>query len=153
MATITAAKAQSTYPARFLHEGVVHEISTITADASLSVGDVVQMMKVPQGAVVFDYQIKQVTSHGATGTGSMALAVGDGLTDDRYGSADMGSVQAVFALTTSPNYQYSAADTIDISVTEVSDLETAAAILQLSVLYSCDKAKDDAWDGGTTAGG
>ncbi len=138
MATYTADKAQSTVQPRFLHEGMVHEIATYSASITFAVADVVQMVKVPDGAVIHDLWVQSDSVE--AGTGDVVLAVGDGDDANRYISAAIGSATTIIRPTYRMGYEYSANDTIDITyVTAPTSPETASAVFTLSVVYSCDK--------------
>ncbi|HCO58910.1 MAG TPA: hypothetical protein DIT58_01855 [Porticoccaceae bacterium] len=108
MATLKSDKAQAAVSARYLHAGSVTEVCTYTTTATLSAGDVIQMMKVEPGAVVTGYQLKSTD-------GELTVALGDGLDPDRYLAAT-----AAGSTLASPivnlGYEYTASDTVDVLV-------------------------------------
>lgn len=145
MATLTANAAQSNVQARFNNTGLQMVVSVYTGTASLANADVIQMVKVPKGAVVHDVRLY---SPGTLweGTSNAILAVGDGDNDDRFLSSSIASATHIVGMTHrllgnsggGLGYEYSAADTIDITIRQVSGTMTAAPILAVSVLYSLD---------------
>lgn len=118
MATLTASAAQANAPA------ISHVNRTITrtvryaATAALSAGDVVQMVKLPMGAVVSRCVVAVSASAGA-----VTVNVGDGNDASAYGASVVLSGSAI-ALASMParglGRSYSAEDTIDLTVAAVS---------------------------------
>ncbi len=52
MATLTSKYASTGAPAKYLHEGTVTVAAVHTWDTTASIGDVLQMVKIPRGAIV-----------------------------------------------------------------------------------------------------
>lgn len=144
MATLTSTACQANAPAKY------HEICEIvrvvdysigaTANPNLSTGDVIQMVKVPAGAVIT--RISLVVD--ALTGGNYTFNVGDGNSTPRFFlSLSSGSTSAVFAANTtgfvasSIGYSYSAEDTIDILV-GTATTATAAGVLRMIVGYTCE---------------
>lgn len=160
MATFTADPGLIKQP-RFLHEGMVHAFASYSASATLATADIIQMIQVPKGAVVHDV-IVECDMAGLTVTGTLIMSVGDGDDSSRYlsGSAPSTVVilsnkpiaKPIFRMTGAPGYQYSADDTIDITMggpDATDDAATASMILKLSVTYSSSSADDEGLAGGT----
>ena len=157
MVTLTADKAQAAVQPRFLHEGLVHEVAAYTATVTFAAADIIQMFKAPAGAVIHDAMIIS-DNNISVGTGDATMSLGDGGVPERYLSSGAGSSTTLLRMTTAPGYQYSAQDTVDITIVGIgtgsaTGDQTSAAILKVSVVYSCDKTKDGGLAGGTTAGG
>lgn len=142
MATFTSNKAVAAAARRYLETGVVVEYSQYTGSATLSAGDVIQMVKVPIGARVLDY-VLSTNDLGASGTATLSL--GDGLDPDRYfGSgqvADGAGYRVVRGLRkhAGHGYEYTANDTVDVSVVSLGgNAQTSAPVFKLSLAYYCD---------------
>ncbi len=146
MATLTAAAAQSQIPAKYRIGGVIRRTSDYsigaTANPNLSTGDVIQMLKVPNGATILDVSL---VVDALTG-GNYTFNIGDGVTASRYfTSLSSGSTSAMFIQTNAAanmagvGYSYSAEDTIDIVASTVTTA-TAAGVLRLVVSYTMDNA-------------
>lgn len=142
MATLTSTACQANAPAKY------HEIANITrvvdysigatANPNLSTGDVIQMVKVPQGAVITHLSL---VVDALTG-GNYTVTIGDGNSATRYfGSLSTGSTSAIYSFNTtgfnasSMGYSYSAEDTIDITI-GTATTATAAGVLRLMVTYT-----------------
>lgn len=132
MATLTASAAQANVPALYRENATVTRLVTYNATAALSAGDVVQMVKVPLGAIVTEIGVAVSMSAGA-----VTVNLGDGNDVSAYAAAAVLSGSVVVALTT-PNRgfgrSYSAEDTIDFVVTAVS-AAPGTAKLKLKVEY------------------
>lgn len=118
MATFTATAAQSSSPAYYNANGVTTRYIRYTHPVALSVGDVIQMVKVPNGAVVTNVRFGCSASAGA-----ITINVGDGNDVSAYAASSVLSGSAVVA--TAMTYRglgrsYSAEDTIDFQVTVLS---------------------------------
>lgn len=133
MATLTASAAQSTAPAIYNVNGTISRVVRYTIAASASVGDVVQMVKVPNGAIVAAVQFG-IDGH----SGVLTVNVGDGNDASAFAASVVLSGSAV-ALTSIPTRgigrSYSAEDTIDITIAAVS-APVAAGSLVLRVDYT-----------------
>lgn len=126
MATYTTTKTASGAPTRYFETGVWVETATYDSSASISAGDVVQMVNVPAGAKVRG--IEFVSTQNGT------LEVGDGISVDRYfGSASV-AANTISRATLLPDYEYSADDTVDIRFVAA---ETSATV-RIHVMLSAD---------------
>ena len=131
MATKTASKAAPGVQPKGLSVGLVAVTSTYTLAASLSAGDVIQMVKVPKGATPV-YVALSFTSAGAN-VGNMR--VGDGGSTNRYitGYAYSSTgVQAVINTAYAP-YTYSVDDTIDVTALSVSVASVEGALVMIAI--------------------
>lgn len=118
MATFTASAAQANAPA-FTHVNrTITRVIRHTHTAAASAGDVIQMVKVPMGAIV-----SRVAFGCSASAGAVTVNVGDGNDTSAYAAAVVLS-GSVVAATSMPGRgygrSYSAEDTIDIVVTAVS---------------------------------
>lgn len=144
MATLTATAAQSTVPAKYRINGTITRIVDYslgaTGAANLSTGDVIQMMRVPNGAVITDVRLSVDQLSG----GNYTFGIGDGNAAGRYfTSLSSGSSSAMFIMTNAAaqqagvGYSYSTEDTIDIVASTVTTA-TASGVLRLTVMYTLD---------------
>lgn len=141
MATVTAIEAQAgIQPKGSRVAGVIAVTTFYSLTSSGSVGTIIQMIKVPQGATVVGGFVS--TNH----AGQLTVQVGDGLVNDRYYlettlSAGMGGIQLFSNLSTPANnrmaYTYSQDDTIDIIVSRVS-VSTLGGAFFLTLLFTMD---------------
>lgn len=138
MATLTASAAQSTSPAKYIENGVISRSAVFTFTAAQSAGDVIQMVKIPNGAQLHDVS---VIFPGQSAAGiSATYAVGDGLSAARY-MASVSALGTVQRMATGAGYSYSVEDTIDITITSVTSA-TAGGTVRLTAFYSMDQASD-----------
>jgi hypothetical protein len=137
MATYTTKQTASTKDAKRVHAGV-NAVSVIySLTASISAGDILQLVKVPEGAVIDDIYIK------ADLTGSAFAAVlGDGGDSDRFMAAFTLSAQGVVRASIGIPYSYSvsAYDTIDLVFSGVTST-TVAGSVSCTVLYHVDSTE------------
>ena len=127
MATFTSDKAVSTVPARYLHAGAVTEVCTYTHSALASSGDVLQLIKVDPGAIVTAIVVKSTDT-------AVKIEIGDGVDPNRYlATTAAGNTENVALVNL--GYEYSAADTVDI--TFGTSAATTAAVVQaiVTVVY------------------
>lgn len=137
MATFKGSKATSGVQAKALHAGPVEVMSQYTGSATLSAGDVIEMVKVPKGARVLSYTVSTEMDDSSVSTG--ILNIGDGIDDDRYFSGTVTDGTAVSTMLHGGfGYEYSAEDTVDITVDGVGNDAAASAVLKLSVRYVLD---------------
>lgn len=133
MATFTASAAQSDATAVYHVGGTISRVIRYSQSASLSAGDVIQMMKVPAGAIVTKVTI--ATSHSA---GATTVNIGDGNDASAYGASVVLSGSAIVT-TAMPGRglgrSYSAEDTIDLTIAAVS-ATPANALLILNIDYT-----------------
>ena len=133
MATLTATAAAAIAPAINNVTGTLKRIVRYAATAALSAGDIIQMVRVPVGAVVTN-----VAFGASMSAGAVTVIVGDGNNTSAYAAASVLSGSGVFV--TSMPYvgfgrSYSAEDTIDMQVTAVSAAPGTADIF-LTVEYT-----------------
>jgi len=139
MATKTSTKVASGTPAKLLPTGVSVVSAVYSVNASLSAGDVIQMVNVPKGAMVVFCAL------GGIGTNQEAIvSLGDGIDTDRYIdagtlSASSGPPKLMSYTSLATPYVYSTDDTIDIAVSTVS-LDTIGGGFHLLVMFSKDTA-------------
>lgn len=118
MATFTASAAQSTSPA-FMHlNGIIARVIKYTHPVALSAGDVIQMLRVPNGAVVTHTQFACSASAGA-----ITVNLGDGNDTSAYAAGTVLSGSAITHLAMQMRglgRSYSAEDTIDFVITALS---------------------------------
>lgn len=118
MATFTASAAQSSSPAFYNVNGMTPRVIRYTHPVALSVGDVIQMVKVPNGAV-----ITNVSFGCSASAGAITVNCGDGNDTSAYGASSVLSGAAL--VTSTMTYRglgrsYSAEDTIDFVITVLS---------------------------------
>lgn len=106
--------------------------------AALVDNDVIQMVRVPQGAAVQEV-ILAADDLDTHNTPTIILNVGDGTTVDRYISASTvaqaGGVVRLSAID-GMNYTYTADDTIDVKVTEPPATGATSGTITLTVIYT-----------------
>lgn len=136
MATFTASAANV---AKYIENGVVCRscIWTFSA-AAASVGDVVQMVRVPNGAHIIDVMV--IPDFNAA-SATFAVNVGDGNSAARYVASATADVTVIHATGASIGYSYSAEDTIDIVVATAASASTGATV-RVTVLYAMDQCTD-----------
>ena len=140
MATYTGTKAEDGAQPIYLHTGAVVVKSTFTWTATASVGDVVQMIKVPRGAIIDEIVVFD--------TGGDHANIGDGVSVARYfASASalttrhvLTNIEGVLA---GIGYQYDisdaaavAYDTLDLSIVVAGS--TPADVTTMIATYHCD---------------
>ncbi len=144
MATIDATNSKQP---RLVHAGTITVKNTYSLTASLSAGDVLQLVKIPHGAIIEDIVFVN------TVPGDYHVTIGDGGDADRFfTSATMTADAGVLYMQDYLNaaegvgYQYNLSDdaavqydTIDMTVGTVTT-GTAAGAITLLVRYHCDEA-------------
>ena|SRR3990167_393090 len=134
--TASAAKATAVNYLKQLRVGLwaVSSTFSIPAGQSISAGDVIQMIAVPDGSQVVSLIVKSDYFQAA-------IEVGDGLDDNRY--VDLVSTSAAFAVAYGAGgvganpvapYTYSTDDTIDILVSLVSVSSVLGAFYMTAIL-------------------
>jgi hypothetical protein len=112
-------------------------VSYSIATTELELDDIVQMVKVPAGATVYDV-ILVSTDVDTNGTPTAKFDVGDGADDDYYIAASTipqaGGIVRSNALTAKPK-TYTVDDTIDLHV-DTAAATAAAGTVSLTVIYS-----------------
>ena len=106
MATLTGSMATSTSVPRALNVGINTVYAEYTLGAAFSAGDVVQMVKVPNGARIRNVRIANLSV--ASGT----FSVGDGGDTARYIASTSATLSTVFSLNQAGGvgYKYSLSD-------------------------------------------
>lgn len=115
--------------------GVVHAVAEFTVATNLVTADVIEMIKIPKGAVILDATLSSSASVGSTGS----LSLGDVVDADRF-ITSTAYTAAVFARMNASSgnlFKYTEDDTIDIRAVNIATPATGA-ILRLSVIYSTD---------------
>lgn len=103
MATLKSNKAQASSEVRSVHAGVTCVVATYSLTATTSAGDVVQMVKVPDGALLVDVAVKPTFINGM-------ISVGDGGDTARYIGTATASATALVRATKGLGYQYDLSD-------------------------------------------
>ena len=140
MATFTATGAQTAVQPKGLRVGLVGVRSTYSIAATISVGDVFQMVKVPANATPIFVQF------GCTnGTPSYLMEVGDGISTARYRSIATYSIGIGMVLANAniatflPPYTYSQDDTIDIVLSTITaSAFTSGGAFYMNAIFSMD---------------
>lgn len=118
MATFTATAAQSTSPAIYNVNRTTSRVIRYAHPVALSVGDVIQMVRVPNGAI-----ITNVSFGCSASAGAITVNCGDGNDTSAYGASSVLSGAAIVASTMTYRglgRSYSAEDTVDFVVTVLS---------------------------------
>lgn len=136
MATFTASAAQSFVPAVYRENATISRTILFTPPLAASAGDVYQMVRIPNGAVV-----NFVGITGSFSAGVLTVNVGDGNDTSAYANDVVMSGAGVMLLTSEMPFRgvgrsYSAEDTIDIQIGAISAPPTSANI-RLTVNYTC----------------
>ena len=132
MATVIGTAASAGVQPKAMRVGLVSVVATYSVGVSLSNGDVIQMIKVPVNARVFDVWL----AYASNGQGS--LVVGDGVDTDRYISAvatssGLTATQRMNALPAP--YTYSVDDTIDVVVSASAQASSGAIYMGAIIEY------------------
>lgn len=117
-----------------------------TLIAALVINDVIQMVKVPKGACILEVILTSDDLDSSTG---VVLAVGDGVTADRFisgstvgqagGIVRMGSGVTAANQSGASAFQYTVDDTVDVKVTTApSGTAATTGDIVLTVLYSME---------------
>jgi hypothetical protein len=150
MTTYAGTKAKAGAQARFVHAGSIDVLTKFDLAETLSAGgcsagDVIQMVKVPHGAIIDDLKVIMTGSGNDT---KMEITIGDGGSATRFlGSASTSfTVGHTLVLTDNWGYQYNVSDdaadqydTIDITIGTIVSA-TATGTITMLVTYSCDEA-------------
>lgn len=132
MATLTASKAAGGIQPKGLRVGLVAVTMAYSVTASLSAGDVIQMVKVPMNATPIYVGV-------SGGSGACVVKVGDGVSTGRYMATRSASIAMAMQTISSAYvpYAYSTDDTIDILVSAVST-GVASGAFNLIAIFSMD---------------
>lgn len=111
MATVTAPQVSAGVQPKVIRVGLVATTSVYSLAASISTGDVLQMIKVPANARVVDVHVRHVSTGGVG-----SYIVGDGVDTDRYIDTASTASGTVHRMNRGAQdvYTYSVDDTIDI---------------------------------------
>ena len=109
------------------------DFSALNSAAGVGATDVVNVMKVPQGAHVFHVGIEVVTVEGGVAT----IDVGDGGSAARYAN-DL-DINALAITNYNGGYTYTAEDTIDILANTAS---TGVAVVDVTVVFAINTEQD-----------
>lgn len=117
MATFTATAAQANVPAIMSVNRTTTRVVKYTHSVALSAGDVIQMVKVPSGAIVSRVQVAASVSAGVA-----TVNVGYGGDSSALAAAAVLSAAEVFTAMTvrGKGYSFSAEDTVDIHISALS---------------------------------
>lgn len=132
-------KVASSIPARGAGPDLVAQSATLTISTALANSDIVQLFKVPAGAVV---HYLSVASDGTQSGNNSTFSVGDGDDDDRFLAAASGTSlrtgggAVVCNRYVGLNHQYTADDTIDLKVVEQGAGQTTGGKIRASIIYS-----------------
>lgn len=142
MANGTSDKCAAGVQPKTLHAGACVVRARYTASASHSPTDVIQMVKVPHGAIIDEVQI-HAPSGVASAPAALTISVGDGGDPNRYFSGSY-STTAVIRATSGLGYEYSLSDdavvqydTIDITID--AGALTASQAVEMIVTYHLDE--------------
>lgn len=131
MATYTHPRAGSTVNIKAVHAGVNSESAEYSFSNTQSSGDIINMFKLPAGAVVVDV----ITRYTAVTGLDSRFGVGDTSVTERYNASI--SATGVTRATAGIPFSYSADDTIRVYITGVGSLCTGGTI-RVTVLYKMD---------------
>lgn len=127
MATLTSPDCSAGVQPGGLRVGLVGKTATYSINASLSNGDVIQMIKVPQNSTVVGLSVKW------NGRGVGSIKVGDGVSTDRYVTETAASAGIAWTGITSNTsfvpYTYSTDDTIDVAVSQSVTFSSGSVIM------------------------
>ena len=142
MATYTTSEVGSGVAPRSVHAGVVSVSSTFTVSTALAANDVIQMVKVPEGATVLDV-ILLSDDLDIGGTPAIVLDVGDGSDTNRFiTGSTIGQGGGVERMNSQVSHgetaKYSSDDTIDITVATGPATGATGVKVTLTVLYTMD---------------
>ena len=114
--------------------------------AALVINDVIQLVKIPAGAIILDWILDIPASGFDTGT-AVVWGLGDGTTPGRFATACIQGRSSAGAIVRpsstgsvpgSTQYEYTADDTIDLKVTTGPTTGVASGTLKLTVFYTFD---------------
>lgn len=137
MATLTSAAAAATVQARTPVSGVTTKTASYTASAAVATADVIQMVKVPLGAIIVDVTL--AVDDMDTGA-ALLVTVGDGGDADRFiTSSNIGQAGGVARLNAAAGlgYTYVAEDTIDVTIA-TGPAGGGTGTVRLAVTYTLD---------------
>ena len=118
--------------------GIVSVTSKYTLTGALVVNDVIQMAKIPAGAVIQEV-VLSCTDLDTASSPAIVLEVGDDGDTDRFiGASTVGQAGGVTRLSAHAGhgYQYSAANTIDVKVATGPTTGAATGTITLTAIYT-----------------
>lgn len=140
MATLQSDQVANNKPPRLEHAGGTWVLARYTSTASLSAGDVIQMIPIQHGMTIIDWILWTDTTDG-----SATFGIGDGSSTARFGSATASTVATALRATgTGLPYKVSVSDdallrydTLDLYINAVAS-STAGNIFNMAVLLLFD---------------
>lgn len=137
MAIFTASAAQSFSPAIYRENATISRTVRFTPPTAASIGDVLQMVRIPNTAVVNWVGVSVSLSAGA-----LVVNVGDGNDTSAFAASTVLSGAGVQVLQVSMPFRgvgrsYSAEDTIDIQIIAGTSAPPTSADYKLTVNYTC----------------
>jgi hypothetical protein len=142
MATLTSSAVASTVQAK-TQTGVNIVKGTYTLTAALALNDVIQMVKVPKGAILHSVVLAS-DDLDTGGSPAIVLDLGDGSDTDRLidGStiAQGGGIVVGPNVKTGAGYAYTADDTIDVLVQVAPATGATSGTITLTVAYTMNNA-------------
>lgn len=137
--TYSSTAVASTVPARSPSSaGLTAVKATYALTGALVVNDVIQMVKVPLGAVIYGV-VLSVPDLDSAGSPAVILAVGDGSDDDRFiTGSTVGQAGGVAMLNAASGhgYTYTADDTVDVKVTTAPGTSATTGTITLTVVFA-----------------
>lgn len=134
MATYTHPRADTGASIKAVHAGVNSETAEYSFSNTMSAGDIVNLFKLPAGAVVVDTTTRFTA---ATAAGPMQFGVGDDGSAERYQASI--SASGVSRATAGVPYSYSATGTIRATVSGSSaSNSTIGGTIRVTVFYKMD---------------
>lgn len=137
MATFTSTACASGVMPRAIHAGVNSVSAAHTVSGSLSAGDVIQMVKIPNGATILDIVLRTAIT-----PAQITLSVGDGGSTGRY-VLTATHTSTVYHANTGVPYTYDISDdaavqydTVDVKVSTASGSGNSS--FYMTVLYTMD---------------
>ena len=104
------------------------------ADVTIASGEVVELFKIPKGAIITSLYVNVVTVEGGTST----ITIGDGADPDRYRASTNLNASAAY-LGTDTGFVYTADDTVDATF---SANEVDTAVFDVSFTYIMNENAD-----------
>ena len=126
MATLTSPDISAGVQPRSLRVGVVSKTSEYSINASLSLGDVIQMIKVPANSRVTYLFVNWL------GRGVGSISVGDGVSATRYitdSAVSAGAAPLTINNAAFQPYTYSTDDTIDVTVSQSVTFSSGSVVM------------------------
>ena len=141
MATFSSDRVSSGIQVKYSPTEPVFEYAQYSGSATLSAGDIIQMLKVKRGArLIYGH----VTTNEDTKTVQNTYAIGDGVDTDRYFTSATivpTAIARIPNLNTGNTYEYTAADTIDVRVEATGGTGGATVLVSMMALidYTIDE--------------